>query len=186
MDRWDEAIDALRGLGLKTIGEKTNAVEVTGQLVDLRARIVNLRATEGALQAIMAKATKISDILEVQGQLTDVRGQIEQLDSERVHLEDQAALGTLAVTYTVPIPAVTEVQQSWDPAREADRATAALVAVLQTIGAAGIWVAIVWLPILAAFGILFALAVGFGRRLGLGRGRFGAPPAPRAPDAPAA
>ena len=34
--------------------------EVTGKVIDLGARITNLRATEAALQAIMARATKIS------------------------------------------------------------------------------------------------------------------------------
>ena len=46
---------------------------VTGQVVDLGARITNLRATEAALQAIMIQATKIPDVLEVQGKLTEVR-----------------------------------------------------------------------------------------------------------------
>ena len=43
---------------------------MTSQVVDLQARIANLRASETALQGIAAKATKISDVLEVQAQLT--------------------------------------------------------------------------------------------------------------------
>ena len=50
---------------------------MTGQVVDLEARIRNLRASETALQGIAAKAIKISDVLEVQAQLTAVRGEIE-------------------------------------------------------------------------------------------------------------
>ena len=84
--RWEDALAALRslnGLTTKVVTEQTNAVEVTGQIVDLDARIRNLRASESALQAIDARATKISDVLEVQAQLTDVRGQIEQLTAQR-------------------------------------------------------------------------------------------------------
>ena len=46
----------LNGLTTKVVTEHTEAVEVTGQVVDLEARIKNLRASETALQAIAAKA----------------------------------------------------------------------------------------------------------------------------------
>jgi len=42
-DRWEDALDLLRGLnGLttKVVTEHTEAVEVTGQVIDLQARIV--------------------------------------------------------------------------------------------------------------------------------------------------
>ena len=96
-DKWDTALAALRGLG-KVLSEQTNAVEVTGQLVDLGARIDNLRASETALQAIARQAVKVSDVLEVQNRLFEVRGQIEQLEAQRTHLGDQASYGTLQVT----------------------------------------------------------------------------------------
>jgi len=71
--RWEDALDLLRGLnGLttKVVTERTEAVEVTGQVVDLEARIRNLRSSETAFQEIAAKALKVSDVLEVQNQLT--------------------------------------------------------------------------------------------------------------------
>ena len=52
-DRWEDALDVLRnlnGLTKKVVNEQTQAVEVTGQIVDLQARIKNLRASETALQ----------------------------------------------------------------------------------------------------------------------------------------
>jgi hypothetical protein len=45
-DRWDGAIDDLRGLADKVVAEQTQATEVGGQLVDLEARLRNLRASE--------------------------------------------------------------------------------------------------------------------------------------------
>jgi len=185
--RWDDALDALHRLATKVVTEQTNAVEVTGQVLDLDARIRNLRVTEAALQAIMARATKISDILEVQQQLTAVREQIEQLSTEKAHLEDQAALGTLTVTYTVPVPAVTETTKGWDPAAEVDRALASLVGVLQGLASVGIWLAIVGLPILLALGLLVGLVLAFARRLRRRRepGTGTLPPAvPPTPDTP--
>ena len=75
-DAWERTLAGLRGLA--TVREQEISTdEVTGQVVDLGARIANLRATESALQAIMAKAARIEDVLAVQKQLTDTRGQIE-------------------------------------------------------------------------------------------------------------
>ena len=81
-DRWEDALAQLRvlgGLTTKIVSEQTQAIEVTGQVVDLEARIRNLQASETALQGIAERATKISDVLEIQAQLTSVRGEIEQL-----------------------------------------------------------------------------------------------------------
>jgi len=138
---------------------------VTGQVLDLGARITNLQATERALQAIMTKAVKISDVLEVQSQLTDVRGQIEQLQTQKAHLEEQAAYGTLGVTFGLETVAVVEAQKGFDPAAEVDRATASLVEVGQALAAAGIWFAILWLPILAVVGLIALAAFIVVRRL---------------------
>ncbi len=162
---WDSTLAAVRAVATKVEKEETNAVEVTGQVIDLGARITNLRATEAALQAIMAKATKIPDVLAVQQQLTDVRGQIEELTAQRQHLQNQAAMGTLTVTFQVSVVAVTTAAKAWDPGTQVDRATAQLIELAQAAASAGIWLAIVWLPVLlAALAVLVPLAW-IGRRL---------------------
>jgi Domain of unknown function (DUF4349) len=167
VDRWEAGLTALRAVGTKVLGEKTDAVEVTGQLVDLAARIRNLQASETALQAIMTKATKIPDILEVQKQLSDIRGQIEELQAQQALLQDQTAYGTMTVTMGPEIIAVTEAAQRWDPGTEADNAAAALVSVLQALATAGIWFGIVWLPILLVLGIVALVAAFVLRRAGV-------------------
>ena len=75
---------------------------MTGQVVDLEARIKNLQASEIALQGIAERATKISDVLEVQAQLTDVRGQIEQLTAQLKDLNDRAGYATLTARFSRP------------------------------------------------------------------------------------
>jgi hypothetical protein len=175
-DRWDEAVRALRALG-SPLEEQTEALEVTGQLVDLAARIENLRASERALQGIASSATRVSDVLEVQARLFEVRGQIEQLSAQRAHLEDQASYGTLTVTFGVEVVAITEAARGWNAGEEVDRATASLVDVLQALATAGIWIAIVWLPILLALGVIVAGVVIALRRLGIVRRSAPAAPA---------
>jgi hypothetical protein len=163
-DRWDDAVDALRGIATTILGERTQAVEVTSQLVDLEARISNLRATEQALVAIMAKATRIPDILEVQAQLTTVRSEIEQLEAQRAQLEDQASYGTLSVAWSTPVAPVVETQQAWNPAAEIERAVAALLSVGQIVATVGIWLLIVGLPLLVGVGVVAAVVWAIMRR----------------------
>jgi hypothetical protein len=167
--RWDDALTALKGLSTKVVKEQTQAVEVTKSVVDLEAHIANLRATEQQLLTIMSKAIKITDILEVQSQLTNVRGEIEQLVAERDGLKDQAAYGTLAVGWTIPVVAVTAAQQGFDTSKIVDAAVAQLVQLGQGLLTAGIWLAIVGLPLLIAGLLVLGVLLLIARRLGLGR-----------------
>ena len=187
-DRWETALDTLRslnGLTTKVVAEHTEAVEVTGQVVDLEARVRNLRASEVALQGIAEKATKVTDVLEVQARLTEVRGQIEQLTAQLKDLNDRAGYATLAVRFNVPVVAVDAAARRWEPKAAVDEAAATMLAILQNIVTAGIWFAIVWLPILVVLGVLAAIGLRIARRLGFRAHAPGeAPPAP--PSAPPA
>ena len=184
-DKWEPALDALRKLG-KELGENTSSSDVTGQIVDLDARIRNLKASETALVGYISKATKVSDVLDIESRLSDVRGQIEQLTAQKSNLDDQVSYATLAVTYGVNIPAVQAAAATWDPASEADRAGATLVGVLEGLVTAGIWFGIVWLPILLMLAVVVGVVVFVGRRLGFFRRGAGAPPMPPVPPMPPA
>lgn len=163
--RWDDALVALRGLATKVLGEQTQSEDVTTKIVDLSARITNLQATERALQGIMLKATKISDILAVQAQLTETRGQIEQATAERKHLTEQATFSTLTVTYGLREQAVVATNTQFDPATEVDRASAKLVRGFQSLETTGIWFGIVWLPVLLGLSVVGAVVVLILRRV---------------------
>jgi hypothetical protein len=184
-DKWEPALDALRKLG-KELGENTSSSDVTGQIVDLDARIRNLKASETALVGYISKATKVSDVLDIETRLSDVRGQIEQLTAQKASLDDQVSYATLAVTYGVNIPALQAAAATWDPASEADRAGATLVGVVEGLVTAGIWFGIVWLPILLMLAVAIGVVVFVGRRFGFFRRSAGTPPMPPMPPAAAA
>jgi hypothetical protein len=180
-DRWEDALDLLRGLnGLttKVVTEHTEAVEVTGQVIDLQARIKNLEASEVALQGIAERATKIADVLEVQAQLTGVRGQIEELTAQLKDLNDRAGYATLTATFAVPIVATTVAAKGWEPGAVVDEAAASMISILQSLANAGIWFLIVWLPILIVLGLLVAASAWAFRRIGPVRRSAILPPAP--------
>jgi hypothetical protein len=148
VDQFSEAIDALRGLAARVVRESTQSTEVTATVVDLDARIANLRASEAALVEIMDRAGRIEDVLSVQMRLEDVRGQIETLEAQRAHLADQAALSTITVSWFTPVAAVAMAQEGWDLGSEVDTALAQTVEALQRVASLAVWFAVVVLPLL--------------------------------------
>src|SRR3954451_2813861 len=151
---WEPTLAGLRGLGT-VLGQEIKTDEVTGKVVDLDARIANLRVTEAALQAIMTKAARIDDILDVQRQLTTTRGEIEQLVGQVKGLRDRASFGSLTVAVTPPAPArpAASAAPGWDPGRDVSEASGKLVRIGQQATTVGIWFGIVGVPILVSLGI---------------------------------
>jgi hypothetical protein len=168
--RWDDALGVLRKIGSTTLAEQTDTSDVSSQVVDLQARLDNLKTTESALQAIMAKAVAIPDVIAVESQLSQTQGQIEQLTAQRDHLKDQAAMSTLTVTFQLPSKTVTsQATQDWTLGSQVDEAAAALVRIGQGLATMGVWALVVVLPI--GFGLLILLALFTLARRILGRGR---------------
>ncbi|MFP5341727.1 MAG: DUF4349 domain-containing protein [Candidatus Limnocylindria bacterium] len=155
-ERWDETVDTLRGIASRVVGGETQATEVGSQIVDLEARLRNLRASEAVLVEIASGTGKVSDLLEVQARITEVRGEIERIDAQRAQLEDQVAYGTLVTTFGTEIAQVQQTAKDWDPAKDVDGATAALIEAGQVIVSGAIWFGIVWLPVIL---VLVALAL---------------------------
>lgn len=175
-DRWEEALDALRTLG-NDVGEQTDSADVTGQIVDLDARIRNLRASETALVKHLTDAGKVSDVLEIEARLSDVRGQIEQLSAQKANLDDQVAYATLTVTFGVEVQAVRAAAERWDAGTQVEEAGASLIGFLQLAASAGIWLAIVGLPVLLMVVLIVAIMLFVARRFGFLRRAAGPPPA---------
>ena len=164
--KWDDALASLRKIGTKVLSEQTDTNDVTMQVVDLNARLDNLKKAESALQSIMARATTVTDVLAVQNQLTQTQGQIEQLTAQRDHLNDQAAMSTLTVSMSLAGPTVTtQATQDWTLANQIDQAAAALVRIGQGIVTLGVWAVIVVVPVGLGLLILLGLLV-IARRIG--------------------
>ena len=173
--RWDDALIATRAVGT-VLDEQVETEDGTGTVVDLDARVRNLRTTEAALQSIMADADVIDDVLAVEDRLTDVRGEIEELESKASHLREQATFSTLTVQFGLtPAPVIARQEAEFDPDTEAEAATAHLVKVVQGLEKVAIWFGIVWLPILVALGAVGGVGVMVARWFRGRRGTSGAP-----------
>jgi len=143
---FDAAVLALRAEGT-VLSEQISTYEVTMQLVDLEARLRNMRASEAALLELMSRATTVSDVLAVQTQLTAVRSDIESYDAQRVALADQVAMTTIAVTISPIGSSIGNATSGFDLGKEVSRAVANLIAVGRTVIVAAINLVVVVLPI---------------------------------------
>jgi len=152
--RFDDALSRLHQIGTKVLVESTREEDVTAAVVDLQARLKNLQASEVQYRVLVAKATKIEDILAVQSRLDDVQGQIEQLTAQLKQLSAQADLSTLTVTLQPKAQPIKEASSTWDPGDAVSSAVSALLQIGQGLATVGIWLAIVGLPVIIVLAIL--------------------------------
>ncbi|MBV9937358.1 MAG: DUF4349 domain-containing protein, partial [Acidobacteriaceae bacterium] len=87
-------------LDLKRLGhvdaESQRGEEVTQRVVDIQARLSNLRITEARLTDILRQRTgKLADVLAVEEQIGSVRGQIENIEAEQKTLNKQIAFAAV-------------------------------------------------------------------------------------------
>ncbi|MGA3056630.1 MAG: DUF4349 domain-containing protein [Candidatus Limnocylindrales bacterium] len=166
--RFEDAVGLMRKLGKKVIAEHSDSQSVGGQIVDLQARIDNLKVSEKAIQAIMDKAKTIEEVLAVQQRLSDVQGQIEQLTAQLAGLTDKSAYSTLTVIFEVPAPGAspspspqpTATAGPWSAGEQFNQAAGELGGVAQSAATAAIWAVVLVLPVtLALLLLLIVLAV---------------------------
>ena len=90
----------------KTANLSTKANDVTGQYVDLDARITALQDSRVQYLTVLSKATSVGDILSVQEQIGTIQSQIEQLQGQLNVLTSETSYSTLTVNVneTTPSP----------------------------------------------------------------------------------
>jgi hypothetical protein len=84
------------------VSEQQSGQDVTGQVVDLAARISALETSRTTYLEIEAKAVSIGSVLAVQQQIDAVEQQLEQLQGQQRVLADQTSYGSLTVSITGP------------------------------------------------------------------------------------
>lgn len=96
VDRFDDAMSQLTKLGAVESSSEEGE-DVTDQLVDLGARVRALRAEEDALNALMAEAGNVNEVLAIRSTAVGIRQQIEQLAAQQAALEGRSSFSTIHV-----------------------------------------------------------------------------------------
>lgn len=101
--RFHALMEALGGLG--TVEEKKLTTDdVTAQHAHVAARLSTKRAVETRYIALLARAHKISDVLEIEGKIGEVREEIESTESRLKTISDEVAYSTISLMCFQPPP----------------------------------------------------------------------------------
>ena len=99
--RFDAALDALAALA--TVQARHVSVDdVTGQVVDLEARLRAKRAAEARYVAFLAQTATVPEMLDVQGRLDGVRAEVEVMEAQARALRGAVSLSTIRATVVGP------------------------------------------------------------------------------------
>lgn len=96
---YDAAIQRFGEIG-RVQGVQTSATDVTGQYVDLRARLSQARQVDRRLLGFLARTATVTEALAVKARIDDTQLRVEQLTGQLKALREQVTYGTLTVSVT--------------------------------------------------------------------------------------
>lgn len=103
-----DTVDALGKLpDVSELSRSFSQQDVTGQVVDLDARIGAAQVSIARLKELMANAASTADLLTISNELSRLEGDLASLQAQRDKLKDLVSLSTLTVTVlgpTAPLP----------------------------------------------------------------------------------
>ena len=113
-ESFDGAVAEVEALG-EVRSSETRTEDVTDRLVDIEARLENLRAERDRLRGLYEQANETDDVLAVQQELADVQEEIERLEAKKASLERDVAYSTIAVHLTEepPDPPEPDPERAW-------------------------------------------------------------------------
>jgi cell division septum initiation protein DivIVA len=88
----------------EVVESRIESRDVTEQVVDLEARLANLRAERDRLRTLYANASDTEDVLAVERRLSEVQTEIERIEARLTSLERRVAYSTVTVELTEPRP----------------------------------------------------------------------------------
>ena len=104
-DRIEAAIADLAAIGIRRTASQ-GTEDVTGQVVDIDARLVTAQASLARVRKLLEAATDLGQILSLESQLTERETLVEQYTATKRALSDRVSLATLRVQLSVsPEPA---------------------------------------------------------------------------------
>ncbi len=158
-DRLDRALAELRKLASGVDSEQIKSRDVTDEYIDLDARLHTQDQLEKQYLAILQRADKVSDALEVQKQLASVRTEIEKLQGRKRVLDGQIELSTIKLELDQAQPLVSASFGSFS--RSVKHAGADAINLAAAVINGVIRIAGLLLPILLLLGLPALLALRF-------------------------
>ena len=102
-ENFSGAMTAVESEG-RVVESSTSTQDVTEQVVDLQARLENLRTERERLRELYARANDTEDVLAVERRLSEVQTEIERTEARLQSLERRVAYSTITVEMREPRP----------------------------------------------------------------------------------
>ncbi|RYJ04995.1 MAG: DUF4349 domain-containing protein [Actinomycetales bacterium] len=149
------AMDEISELG-KLVDRSRNSEDVTTQVIDIAARVRSQKLSLARIQALMARAETLSQVISIESQLSQRQAELDSLEQQQKYLADQTAESTINVYLSLTdAGATTEdeddangflagLKDGWDAFRDAT------TGLLQGLGAVlpfGVVLALVGIPV---------------------------------------
>jgi len=150
--KFREVIEYYRSLAVKVSSENILGTDVTKEFEDLDSRIETIEKTIVQLEEIKAKATKVSDLVNITQQITFLQERIDSLKGRKEFLEQSAAfpkITTFLATDELALPF--QPPEGFRPGVVLKLAVRTLLSNFYAAGRVLIWVGVygvIWLPIL--------------------------------------
>lgn len=98
---FDDAMDEISGLGT-LVDRSRNAEDVTTQVIDTNARVRTQKLSLARVQALLAKAKDLNQIISIEAQLSQRQADLDSLEQQQQYLAEQSALSTINLYLSVP------------------------------------------------------------------------------------
>jgi hypothetical protein len=156
--QFTEVMASLRGEG-DVVYEDFGSYDVTMQVLDLEARLENLRASERAFLDLLDRSQTVADIVAVQTELSRIQGDIESYEAQLGAVKDQVEMANINVSLMLPVSPVDQASGDFDLGYEISSALANLINVGRAVIVAAINIVVIGVPI-AIVGALFGSVIG--------------------------
>ena len=149
---------SLRSEG-EVLYEDIYSYEVTMQVLDLEARLENLRASEDAFLKLLDRAQTVADVVAVQSELSRIQGDIESFEAQLSGVKDQVEMASVMLSLSLPASPINAASGDFDLGYEISNALANLINVGRAVFTAAINIVVIGIPI-TVIGALFGSLIG--------------------------
>jgi Domain of unknown function (DUF4349) len=84
------------------LAQDQSSTDVTGQVIDVAARLASQQASVDRIRALLAAAKTLGEVVQIEGELATREGALESLQGQAKQLADQTALATVTATLVGP------------------------------------------------------------------------------------
>lgn len=99
VERFDDVVNSLNGEGIKIVQKNITSEDVTGEVVDTKARLEAKKQVRDRYLDLLKQAKSMKDILDVQEQINGIQEDIESATGRVDYLVHSAAYSTINVKY---------------------------------------------------------------------------------------